>query len=349
MHPLRIALVPFSWLYGAVIAIRNRCYDTGIFPVAGVETPVISVGNVTTGGTGKTPLVEYIVGRLIGAGSRPAILSRGYGRSTKGTLTVSDGSAILAGADRAGDEPAQMARKFPGCAVVVDEDRVRGARYLESRFRPDVIVCDDAFQHRALRRDLDIVVLGDDGPDGAAGGGHRLLPAGNGREPLGSLRRADIVVLNQPRERPYRGPAGKPLVRMWYEAGPLRLHGPAGETIATDVLRSGRFVAFSGIGNPDSFAATLGDLGLNPDETLVYPDHHPYGGREIGEIQEALNRSGARYVVTTEKDAVRLDGGRAHAPAFGGRLVVAPIAALMTEGGETLDRAVIELAGRRGA
>ncbi len=344
MHPLRILLVPFSWVYGAAIAIRNTCYDAGIFPVAGVETPVISVGNITTGGTGKTPLVEYIVGRLLAAGSRPAILSRGYGRATTGTVTVSDGRALLAGADRAGDEPAQMARKFPGCAVVVDEDRARGARYLESGFRPDVIVCDDAFQHRALRRDLDIVVLGDDGP----GGGHRLLPAGNGREPLRSLRRADIIVVNRPGGAPYRGPAGKPLVRMRYEIGGFHLHA-SGEPVTAGDLRSGRFVAFCGIGNPDSFASTLGELGLKPEEWLIYPDHHPYGPRETGEIDRTMRRSGARFVVTTEKDAVRLDGGHAPAPPFGGRLVVAPIAAVMTEGADALDRAVAGVAGRRGA
>ncbi len=335
-------LAPFSWLYGTVIAVRNYCYDRRIFTITAIDTPVISVGNITTGGTGKTPLVEYIVGRLLGAGTRPAILSRGYGRATKGTLTVSDGSALLAGADRAGDEPAQMAKKFPGCAVVVDEDRVRGARFLESRFHPDVIVLDDAFQHRALRRDLDIVVLGEDAPDGGPG----LLPAGNGREPLRSLRRADIVVLNQPVGTACRAPAGKPLVRMRYQAGQFLLCA-SGEPLTPEALRTGRFVAFCGIGNPGSFSATLAELGLKPETMLVYPDHHRYGAREIVEIQEALSRSGARYVVTTEKDAVRLEGGDEAAPPFHALLAVAPIAAVMTEGAEMLDRAIFGAAGRR--
>lgn len=342
MTTLRRMLTPVSWLYGAVIAVRNHCYDRGIFSITAIDTPVISVGNITTGGTGKTPLVEYLVGRLLAAGSRPAILSRGYGRTTTGTLTVSDGSSPPADAGRAGDEPAQMARKFPGCPLVVDENRVRGARYLESRFRPDVIVLDDAFQHRALRRDLDIVVLGGERPDQSPG----LLPAGNGREPLASLRRADIIVLNQPDGTAYRGPAGKSLVRMRYEAGRFLLR-ETGEAISPDAIRTGRFVAFCGIGNPGSFSATLAGLGLVPEEMLVYPDHHRYGAGEVGHIQDALERSGAHYVVTTEKDAVRLDGGGNPAPPFRARLAVALIEAVMTEGGEELDRAALNVSRRR--
>ncbi len=190
LNALRKLLVPFSRVYGAIVAARNFFYDRGLFTITAVGTPVISVGNITAGGTGKTPLVEYIVRTILDSGARPAVLSRGYRRTTTGTVTVSDGVKVLADADRAGDEPAQIARKFPGCVVVVDEDRVRGARFLESAFHPDVIVLDDGFQHRALRRDLDIVVVA----DGAGGSG--LLPSGDGREPESSLRRADIVVKN---------------------------------------------------------------------------------------------------------------------------------------------------------
>ncbi|HLF14102.1 MAG TPA: tetraacyldisaccharide 4'-kinase [Bacteroidota bacterium] len=342
MKTPRHLLLPVSWLYAAIVAARNHCYDSGIFSVTAVGTPVISVGNITAGGTGKTPLVEFIVATLLGAGARPAVLSRGYRRTTRGTLTVSDGASVRAGADRAGDEPAQIARKFPGCVVVVDEDRVRGARFTESEFHPDVIVLDDGFQHRALRRDLDIVVLGDEtaGPDQA------LLPAGNGREPARALGRADLLVLNRRSGAGHHGVEGKPVIRMRYELKRFSAEAP-GIEVGCGELLAGRFVAFCGIGNPGSFLEILAGLGLKPESFLIYPDHHRYGERDVIKIAGALERTGAKYVLTTEKDAVRLEGGTMPQVPFRPRMVVAVIGAVIAEGAEILERAVLGAAGRR--
>jgi tetraacyldisaccharide 4'-kinase len=333
-------LVPLSWIYGAAVAARNALYDAGVFAAVAVGTPVISVGNIAAGGTGKTPLVEAIVGMLLGAGARPAVLSRGYRRTTSGTVTVSDGASVLADADAAGDEPAQIARKFPGCVVVVDEDRVRGARHIETAFRPDAIVLDDGFQHRALRRDLDIVVL--------AGEREALLPAGHGREPEGSLRRADHIVLAGGRGNAPGSAAGKPVARMRYELE--RFAGPAaGAAIDANQLAAGGFVAFCGIGNPSGFRATLAGAGIGPKEFLAFPDHRRYDAADLDSIESARRRSGAAFVVTTEKDAARLSGPAMPAAPFGAVLVTAAVRAALFEGREALEAAVLRAARRAAA
>jgi tetraacyldisaccharide 4'-kinase len=336
---LRRTLVPLSWLYGWGVAARNALYDAGVFAVRPVDTPVISVGNVTSGGTGKTPLVEAIIGMLLREGMRPAVLSRGYGRTSSGTVTVSDGGAVLADADAAGDEPAQIARKCPGCVVVVDADRVRGARFIERTFHPDAIVLDDGFQHRALRRDLDIVVL--------ARERERLLPAGNGREPESSLRRADFVVLGGDRDGAPASAAGKPVARMRYEIE--RFSRPARGTVVDQRdLAAGRFVAFCGIGNPDSFRETLIGLGLEPASFMAFPDHRRYDAADLGRVESARRQAGAAWVVTTEKDATRLAGRSMPAPPFGDALVAAVVRAVIVEGREALESAALRVA-RRGA
>jgi tetraacyldisaccharide 4'-kinase len=330
-------LVPLSWVYGAAVAARNALYDAGVFAAARIGTPVISVGNISAGGTGKTPVVEAIVGMLLGAGAKPAVLSRGYRRTSSGTVTVSDGASVLADADAAGDEPSQIARKFPGCIVVVDEDRARGARHIERSFRPDAIVLDDGFQHRALRRDLDIVVLG--------AAREALLPAGNAREPESSLRRADHLIFAAGRERAPASAAGKPAARMRYEVE--RFSGPApGTAIGAEKLSAGKFVAFCGIGNPGSFRTTLAGAGLDPSEFLAFADHRRYDAADLGRIEAARRRSGAAYVVTTEKDAARLAGPAMPAAPFRAVLVIAAVRAVMFEGRETLEAAVLRAAGR---
>jgi tetraacyldisaccharide 4'-kinase len=334
---LRRTLLPLSWCYGAAVAARNALYDAGVFAVSSVATPVISVGNITAGGTGKTPLVEAIVEMLIRAGAKPAVLSRGYRRTSSGTVTVSDGAAVLADADEAGDEPAQIARKFPGCVVVVDEDRARGARHIETTYRPDAIVLDDGFQHRALGRDLDIVVLG--------GTREPLLPAGNGREHEGSLRRAGFIVLGGGLESAPARAAGKPVARMRYEIE--KFSGPvAGTVVGKRQLAAGRFVAFCGIGNPGSFRATLSGHGLEPAAFLAFPDHRRYGAGDLDRIESARLRSGAQYVVTTEKDATRLAGRSMPAAPFGAALVAAVGRAVIFEGRGLLETAVLRAAGR---
>ncbi len=343
---LRTLLVPLSWVYGAIVTVRNFCYDSGIFRIRKIDTPVISVGNITTGGTGKTPLVEHLAGRLIGMGLRPAFLSRGYGRKSRGTLVVSDGSSVTGTPAEAGDESVQVARKFPGCPVVVDERRARGALLLESEFHPDVILLDDGFQHRALHRDLDIIVL-DDGRDASA---MRLLPAGDRREPLGSVRRAGLVIVNRRGEHPAVLPGKLRVAETGHAVMSHRLKrfvDPAtGLEVPGEAVRKSECIAFCGIGNPASFRRTLLVNGITPADFIPFPDHRRFTEDDLALIDESSDVNGARYIVTTEKDAIRLDAGSASRTRIPSGLLVAEIETVIEEGEGLVARAIASATGR---
>jgi tetraacyldisaccharide 4'-kinase len=303
-HPLAVALLtPPSLLYRAVVALRNRRYDR---PGKAVHPgiPVISVGNLTVGGTGKTPLTAWIAARLLEEGRRPAIVSRGYGgKSGRGPCFVSRGAGPLCASDLGGDEPVLLARRLPGTLVVVGSDRVAGARAARDA-GADVIVLDDGFQHRRLARDLDLVLLDARDPFG----GHRLLPSGPLREPIGSLRRAHAVILT----RSGSGEAFPFLQRVIRRhAGDLPLlragHRTAGLVDADGTLRPApaRAVAFCGIGSPDDFFLDLAREGIEVAAERPFPDHHRY--RE-GDLAALVSLVAAHHAVpvTTEKDLARL-------------------------------------------
>ncbi len=300
-----IVLIPFSWLFAVIVRIRNWCYDAGILPVQQVSVPVVSVGNMTTGGTGKTPLIEYLIRTLTEMGKTVAVVSRGYGRSTYGTQIVSDGKTLLGNASTAGDEPWQIARKFPGVAVIVDEKKVRAAQ-LASRYAVNVILLDDGFQHRALKRDMDIVVL-DSTKDVRS---MRVLPAGHRREPMSSLKRATMLAFSrcsQPgRTHPeYSRYTNAPSLCM--NAVPKKLISFSGnQTLQLTGCQGKSCVAFAGIGNPTSFEATLKNIGFTVMEFVEYPDHHRYSESDIAAIGEKVKRLRPDILITTEKDAMRL-------------------------------------------
>jgi len=344
----RALLLPLSWIYGMIVSIRNACYDHGIFRMTKIGTAVVSVGNLTTGGTGKTPLVEHLAARLLARGAKPAVLSRGYGRNTRGTLVVSDGKAVTETAPRAGDEPVQIARKLQGCPVVVDEKRVRGARFIESAYHPDVIILDDGFQHRALHRDLDIVILDDEQGTAAM----PLLPAGNRREQMSALGRAGLVVLNR-RDRgeapgkgefPATGRTGS--VVMSHRLKRFTDAATGKDVPAGELARAG-VVAFCGIGNPASFGTTLRENGISPAALVTFPDHHRFTSGDLERIEACRKERGAGYCVTTEKDAVRLGAGTA--PGLPPGLVVAEIETVIERGEDLLESALAQLGGDRWA
>ena len=186
----RYLLFPLALFYWGAVLWRNLFYTIGFFVTRRLPVPVISVGNLTVGGTGKTPAVIYLAQKLQENGFKPAVLSRGYGRNTTGTVVVSDGSKSLGGYEEGGDEPYLMANRLSGIPVVVDELRYRGGCFIVENFHPDVILLDDAFQHRALARDLDIVLLNSqDSPEA-----YKMLPYGKLREPPFHLRRADVLI-----------------------------------------------------------------------------------------------------------------------------------------------------------
>ena len=304
------ALAPVSALYGAALEARARLYGSGRLPSSRAACPVVSVGNLTFGGTGKTPFVEFLARRFRFEGKRPAILSRGYRRRSAGVVVVSRGDGPVVGPDEGGDEPVAMARKLPGVPVVVAERRADGARAAID-LGADLLLLDDGYQHLALDRDVNLLLL--DAADPFGGG--RLPPAGRLREPLSALARADAVVFTRV-NRGEPAPEARETIARWNPEAPvftarLRSAGlwdESGSPVALSRLASRRFVAVCGIANPAGFAASLAELELRPEELFAFPDHHRYGRRDLERIRRAADRTGSAWIVTTEKDAVKVEG-----------------------------------------
>jgi tetraacyldisaccharide 4'-kinase len=306
MRPLLLPLVPF---YGAGVTLRNVFFDAGVLKSTQLSVPVISVGNLSAGGTGKTPLVELLARRLAAAGRRTAIISRGYKRESSGTLVVSNGTVQCADASAAGDEPAQMAAKLTGTVIIVDEHRVRGAEYAIKKFGVNAIVLDDGFQHRYLKRDIDILVL----PAAEIHEPGWLLPAGDRREPLGSIRRASIVAISrceslgefEQAKAVLQSRVNKPVIGMMTKVTAFRR---ASSRFSVDLagIKGKSVLAFSGIGNPSSFERAVTSLGLQMKRHVTFADHHHYGDDDLRSLERMLAETGADVCVTTEKDVARL-------------------------------------------
>lgn len=272
---------PLSAIYGIAVATRNRLYDRHLVPTRRLKAPVVSVGNLSVGGSGKTPFV-ILLGELLKArGIKFDVLTRGYGRQTHGVLPVEPGGSPR----EFGDEPLLIARRLE-VPVILGEERHRAGTFAEEKFGPQLHLLDDGFQHRALARDFDIVlVTSEDARD-------RLLPSGRLREPLHSLRRADAVVLTSG-----ASPASYPLdgKRVWRV-----LRGIAASNVPP------RPVAFCGIARPQNFMLQLRKAGIDPVAEALYRDHHSYVEADIRELLALKAKSEAGGFVTTEKDAVNL-------------------------------------------
>jgi len=274
---------PLCAVYGAVAGARNALYDRRWLRSRPLQGSVISVGNISTGGSGKTPFVILLGELLKERGTRFDVLSRGYGRQTRGVLLVDPG-----GLPRDfGDEPLLIARRLQA-PVVVGEDRYEAGRFAESRFGPQIHLLDDGFQHRALARDFDIVLVT---PDDAR---DLLLPVGRLREPLRSLRRADAVVLTNGASPDLFPLAGKMVWRV--RRGIVAQEVPA------------RPVVFCGIARPQNFTLQLRAAGIDPAAEAFFRDHHAYTEKDVRDLLQLRQRSEAGGFVTTEKDAVNLGG-----------------------------------------
>jgi tetraacyldisaccharide 4'-kinase len=303
-------LVPMAMIYALLVQGRHRLYEWGILPRRRLPGKVVCVGNMTMGGTGKTPMAEYVARLLKGAGLRVALLSRGYkGTKEKGLGVVSNGEAVLLSAKEAGDEPYLLAHRLEGVPVLVGSNRYRSGRLAHERFGTEVAVLDDGYQHIQLARDVDILLV--DGREGF-GNGH-LFPWGLLREPLKGLIRAHHVVITKAEDRD-RTHAIEETLRRWNpEAGIYRgryvpqsfLDPYTGDEHDLGSLRGRKIVAFAGLANPESFFDLLRSLGAVLLEEIVFPDHHPYGPEDLNIIRR--NLSHAEWVVTTEKDMARLE------------------------------------------
>jgi tetraacyldisaccharide 4'-kinase len=302
-------LLPISAGFRFGVALRHAGYKRGWFKVRRLARPVVSVGNLTVGGTGKTPLVACVANLLLRRGWKPSILTRGYGRRSKAEMIVlAPGAGRRANAQEIGDEPALLARMLPEVPLVICADRFRGGQAAEERFQVDAHILDDGFQHLALAREVDLLAL--DATQTLSD--RHLLPAGRQREPLSALRRAQIVVLTRtdsadpqileelvlkvnPSAKVFRS---RTVLIRWTDAW-------SGEAISTEGIRAQKVAAFCAIGNPRAFFADVRRWGFSLVAEDAFPDHHVYTGEEIQRLVENAGKRGAAALLTTQKDAVK--------------------------------------------
>ncbi len=324
---LKLILTPLSWLYGMVIAVRNWLYDGGSMKSMAFEIPVICVGNITVGGTGKTPMCEALI-RHFQDKYNVGLISRGYGRKTKGYLEVTPGASWRS----VGDEPRQIKTGYPDTVVVVCKDRVEGIeRMLREHPEVNLVIMDDGFQYRRLTPKLNIVMIDYTRPIDK----DRMLPLGRLRDQRKQMKRAHYVVVTKcpagmtPLDRriirnnlellPFqnlsftRVAAGEPYPAFPADAGGRRI--PAGSHV----------VAMAALGNPEPFVKGL-KAKYRLEGELLWSDHHPYVVRDLRRMEDALAEAGDEAViVTTEKDAVKLGNGAKIPPELRARIFVQPI------------------------
>lgn len=298
-----LILPPLSVLYGAITRTRLSLYRRGTFLSTKLNRPVISVGNITTGGTGKTPLVEWVARTVAANGKKVCILTRGYGRDNPDRLVVvSDGKEVMATHSEAGDEPFLLSMNLLGVAAVISSaDRVAAGNEAIRKFDTDCFVLDDGFQHLRVARDLNVVTIDATNP----WGGGQLLPYGRLREPVSGLSRADCIVITRTDQannidalrEEITGLTSAPIFESHMRATRVAPLNNSSETFTPPVA------AFCAVGNPQAFFRQI-------EEELVlkkaFPDHHRYSQRDVHDLMRAAKTAGANSVITTAKDAVKL-------------------------------------------
>lgn len=299
-----------SWVYGAAIHMRQTLYALHVLKRKKLGCVVISVGNITLGGTGKTPTVINIAGLLLKKQRHPVVVSRGYGRENESEmLIVSDGRTVLVDTPTGGDEPVLIGSKLPGVPVVVGSKRFQAARNALLRFNSDVVVLDDGFQHIRLKRTLDIALVDASDPFGNG----KLLPAGILREPVAALKRAHAVLITK---------AGAPEETAWLKEliskkTSARIFTSrlvsldvvdccSGTILPLSSLRDATVLALSGIARPASFTSQLKSLGAIIAAECIYPDHYVFGKTDLGDVYTKAVDAKVDMIITTEKDAVRM-------------------------------------------
>jgi len=304
---LKCLLLPVAGLYDLITKSRNLLYDHSIFKTIKMPVPVIAVGNITAGGTGKTPFVIAMSKFLSGNGYRVAVVTRGYRRQSEGQVIVSDGRQVLATPSQAGDEPYLIAEKLPGTVVIADADRVAAAHTAIDKFDCNVIVADDAFQHRKLGRELNIVLWDSHTPPEH----ERLLPFGRLRESWRGLRRADILVFSKSDEiiADQKLYLQKYNSQMLFCAAPLIVGGLSdlsGNILSAAKVMGKTMLAFCGLGNPAQFEATVQKL--NPADIIFrqFSDHYKYSVNDLRQLLALADHYQCDFLLTTEKDAINL-------------------------------------------
>ncbi len=311
MKLLKIFLAPLVPVYAIIVYIRNLFFDKSVFKSEKVNAKVISIGNINVGGSGKTPLVIYVTNILKSAGYKVGVLSRGYGRKSHGYKLVSKGDEILTTVQECGDE---IYHTVLECKVpaAVSENRVNGARKLIEETGINAIVLDDAFQHRWITRDIDLVIIDQSFINTKSFFTHNLLPSGDLREGFDSLKRSDAIILNRKfldkeeivtEMQSYL--EGKKIFTAYYKA-----------ICFVDAIRKIEYnlddfkgqdsLVVSGIANPKSFLSILNKVHVNTQNKLIFRDHKNYTAKEVQLIRKQFYTTNSHSIVTTEKDAVKL-------------------------------------------
>jgi len=339
-----------AWLYELGVRTRVVAYETNYLKSQKLDTAVLSIGNITVGGTGKTPLVEYVARYLSSEGYSVVILTRGYGRSSRGQRVLNDPASggasqttlenagqtedhrverlpapsqeesgpprIISGAGSFrdfGDEPVMLARALPATPIVVNSNRVEAGRWAEQHLKPDVIILDDGYQHLALARDLNVLVLDATNPFGD----WRMVPLGGLREPLFGIKRADAVIVTRA-HRPFDQAktvgtikyfCGDKVPIMYAYSSIVRLrHLTTGEVYDAGQFQGWNASVVCAIGNPRSFSDDLLQIGINIASEKFFRDHYAFTQQDWNLVNQQASAAGADMIVTTEKDAVRLEG-----------------------------------------
>lgn len=303
---LRFLLLPFSFFYGLIIELRNWCYDFGLFKSIKFPVPVISIGNITAGGTGKTPFTIYLTELLRKDYPKIAIVSRGYGRQSKGMQIVSDGQKILLDSSKSGDEPFLIASRLSDVLVVVSEKRSIAINHLIDNYQLDLILLDDAFQHRQVWRDVDIVLIN----SLESNTSKFMLPSGDLREFRYNLKRANIIVLTniESSTKPDQYKLTRYAESLYNCQSTIsQLVDIDQNTACTfDTLSNMFVIAFAGIAHPDNFKKALIDKGILVKGFQSYPDHYNYDIADLENQIKLCKAEKCQIALCTEKDMVKI-------------------------------------------
>lgn len=307
MDTLKKILLPFSYLYGLGTELRNNFFDKGALKSFKVDVPVISVGNITSGGTGKTPVTLYLAKYFLDRGKKTGIISRGYGRRSKNMEIVHDGKKLLDDINKTGDELLMLAedlkKNYNNFYIIAEADRVSAAKHMTNKFPVDIIILDDAFQHRYIKRDLDIVVIDAEDYYKEPEAYNYSLPSGKLREKAPNIERSDIIIQNNKSGSfdliPFLKDSGKAITTLQYKPG--KFIGKFGNLLKGFQKEA---IVFSGIGSPESFHKILDAEGVKMKEKIVYDDHHKY---VIEDIQRLMrNYDTEKIYITTQKDFTKV-------------------------------------------
>ncbi|WP_413570119.1 tetraacyldisaccharide 4'-kinase [Bdellovibrio sp. HCB117] len=304
---MKYYLKPFSFLYNQVVGVKNSLYTRGVISVYKAPVPVVSIGNLTVGGTGKTPITDYCLKALVADGKKVAVISRSYRADAESPSQVDVGHPFAA--RYYGDEPVLLAQANPQVAVFVGPSKWQTAKYAVSKDQFDLLIVDDGFQHRKLHRDLNIVIL--DATENIEN--YAVLPEGRARESWAGVDRADVLVLSKCNLAPdadlkvleSRLPKDKEVLYLGYQINHLK-NVATKAVIAREELQGKSLFLVSAIARPDVFEKMMRNIGEVSKKSLHYRDHHQYTAADVARIEDEFRKSKADYLITTEKDAVKL-------------------------------------------